>query len=145
MESEKPIRGKSLRAAVLAVVTVLAVLVAPVCGPLCAARACGTAAAGAPSHEKCHEMDMAGKAEGARLDGHSLKQCSRGELPAALMSASKSEPLGANRRIPIADLGIVANVIALRCAGSENGRPGSRGGGLEKLEESCFTRSILRI
>ena len=143
MESPKPIRGKSLRAAVLAIVTVVAVLVAPVCAPLCAARACEKVSS-APSNKKCHGMNMANQND-PHLDGHSVKPCSRIDLPAVTLSSFKSTPKVFDRRNASAEPKIAAHVAAVGYWTQGLGWPASRGGGLEKLGESCSAFSILRI
>jgi hypothetical protein len=144
MASRKRIREKSLRAVILALVTVLAVLIVPVCAPLCAARACEKAMPMASAHEKCHGMSMA-KDQRARLNGYSLKACSGGELPAAIVSSKKSEPSVGERRGSAVDSGSVADVAAVSSLMQAFRRADLRSRSLEKREESGVTVGVLRI
>ena len=128
----------------LGLMTVAAVLIAPVCASLCAARVCEKVAPVATGHEKCHEMGMA-KDHGVRMEENSLRPCGRGELPAAILSSPMSELRVAERRSVIVIAGLAERDAAASFGAVEFARPGSRGGGWEKLGESGVTLSVLRI
>jgi hypothetical protein len=57
-----PVRARSANAAVLAFLTVLALVIAPVCAPLCAAKSCALGV----RPEPCHDMATT-RADGGRL------------------------------------------------------------------------------
>jgi hypothetical protein len=85
------------------------------------------------------------KEHGLQWHGHLLKACSRGELPAANLRSSKSEPRAWYRRTSVPTTGAELSVAAVNGEEWSSGPPTSRSAGFEKLGESCARFSVLRI
>ena len=56
MKETIPVRARPANAAVLALLTMLALVIAPVCAPLCAAKSCASGA----RQEQCHDIATTG-------------------------------------------------------------------------------------
>jgi hypothetical protein len=80
-----------LRAVGLAVVTILSMFLTPLCGTLCSAsRHCSTQVAVAESEAgDCHHLAISGDADDTRAAFTTAKNCSRPELSAVTLEATK--------------------------------------------------------
>jgi hypothetical protein len=87
-----PGNGNNWRIAIVAIVTVLALLLAPFCGSLCAAsQGClARVAIEAPGGGDCHHGAAAASANGSPAGFFAATTCNSSELPVATVSSSKS-------------------------------------------------------
>jgi hypothetical protein len=93
MNETIPVRAWPANAAVVAFLTVLALVVAPVCAPLCAAKTC---ASGAPL-EQCHDRATPGANGRPQLVAPG-KSCGLGEFSAVLLKADEEYLLAQGAR-----------------------------------------------
>jgi hypothetical protein len=93
MNETIPVRAWPANAAVVAFLTVLALVIAPVCAPLCAAKTC---ASGAPL-EQCHDRTTPG-ADGRPQLVAPGKSCGLGDFSAVLLKADEEYLLAQGAR-----------------------------------------------
>lgn len=84
MNEAIPLRVRPANAAVLALLTVLALVIAPICAPLCAARICSSGG----HQERCHEMASVGAADSQHFVAPS-KNCGASDFSAVLAKADE--------------------------------------------------------
>jgi hypothetical protein len=92
-----PVRARPANAAVLASLTVLALVIAPVCAPFCAAKSCASGA----RQEQCHDMATAG-ADGQPQLVAPGKACGVGDFSAVLVKPHEEYLLSQGARNPAA-------------------------------------------
>jgi hypothetical protein len=84
MNEAIPVRVRPAKAAVLALLIVLSLIVAPTCAPLCAAKICSSGTA----QGQCHEMASTGADGSDRLVAPS-KVCNTPDFSAVLVNADR--------------------------------------------------------
>jgi hypothetical protein len=97
MNETIPVRARPANAAVLAFLTVLALVIAPVCAPLCAAKSCASGV----RQEQCHDMAT------TRVDGQPQlvapgKACGVSDFSAVLVKLDEEYLLSHGARNPAA-------------------------------------------
>jgi hypothetical protein len=134
------VRPRPANAAVLAFLTVLALVMAPVCAPLCAAKSCASGA----RQEQCHDMATTGADGRPQLVAPS-KVCRVSDFSAVLVKADEEYLLSEGARILAAPV-ILNGSAQLELDGWRTG-PQRRGVHLIPLEssDSLLLTTILRI
>jgi hypothetical protein len=140
MNETIPVRARPANAAVLAFLTVLALVIAPVCAPLCAAKNCASGA----RQEQCHDMATLG-ADGQPQLVAPGKSCGVSDFSAVLVKLDEEYLLSGGARNPAApDILNLSSELGLE---SLRIGPRRRGVHLVPLEssDSVLRTIVLRI
>jgi hypothetical protein len=139
MNEAIPVRARPANAAVLAFLTVLALVTAPVCAPLCAAKSCASGV----RPQQCHDMAATG-ADGRPQLVAPGKACGVSDFSAVLLKPDEYL-LSQGARNPAAP-GVLNGSLAL---GLESWRMGPRRPGVHLIplesSDSRLLTAILRI
>jgi hypothetical protein len=140
MNEAIPVRARPVNAAVLAFLTVLALVTAPVCAPLCAARSCASGV----RPEQCHDMATTG-ADGRLQLVAPGKACGVSDFSAVLVKPDEEYLLSQGARNPAAPVILNGSPqLGLERLRIGPGRPGVHLIPLESSDSLLLT-TILRI